>query len=103
MLGFVLLGLDSKYIYIFYFLSCHENIGSVRDEIILGLHEYIHFSCGSPCTQLEPTAIPWEGDEEPQEMKGAPGPRCVWTAAQGVWGTWVIPEAQVPREIIAIP
>lgn len=72
-------------------------------RLFLGLHEYIHLSCGYPCTQLQPTVVPWEG--KPDYVKEIHV--VVWTAAvpePGVFGAlWVSPEAQVPLEIITVP
>lgn len=79
-------------------------------RLFLGLHEYIHFSCGSACTRLEPTLVPREGDEKPEGMKGTPG--STWLLGHvgaavpllRAFGTlWVTPGVQVPLEIITIP
>lgn len=54
--------------------------------------------------------IPWEGDEKPEEMKGTPEFTWLFGHVRAavpvlrVFGAlWVIPEVQVPLEIMTIP
>lgn len=90
-------------------LSRHENIVSVRDEIIPGFYMNIFiYRVVILALSLNPQRYFGKEMKKLKEMKGAPGStRLFGTAAipgLGACGAlWVIPEVQVPLEIITAP